>query len=136
MKTFKLRSIKITDNEDADMLQQKIPLLDGLIINREDEANRWIIEAYVEQGYYAFFHNLRSTKEQVLVEVKITKESNRPATFITAIIDMNKIGEQMNVIFIGTIVDQRKEIIEKELQLLIEQGYQGEELLEKFKEKV
>ncbi|QKY68885.1 YwpF-like family protein [Lentibacillus sp. CBA3610] len=136
MKTFKLRSLKIIDNEDADVLQQTIPLLDGLIINREDDENRWLVEAYLEQRYYDFFKNFSHNKEEVLIEVKITKESNRPATFITAVIDTNIIGEQMNVIFIGTIVDQRKEIIEKQLKSLIEQGYQGEELLEKFKEQV
>nr|WP_090241089.1 YwpF-like family protein [Lentibacillus halodurans] len=136
MKTFKLSSLKIIDNEDADMLQQTIPLLDGLIINREDEANRWVIEAYVEQEYYDFFQNLKNNKEEVLIQVKITKESNRPATFITAITGMNKIGGKMNVLFVGTIVDQRKEIIEEKLKSLIEQGYQGEELLQTFKAQI
>ncbi|WP_010530366.1 YwpF-like family protein [Lentibacillus jeotgali] len=136
MKTFKLKSLKVIDNEDADMLEQSIPLLDGLIINREDEENSWIIEAYVEQEQYDFFQNLHSHNEQVMIEVKITKESNDPATFITSISGINVIGDHMNVLFIGTIVDQSKEIIEEKLKLLIEQGYQGEELLHKFKEQI
>ncbi|ALX47311.1 YwpF family protein [Lentibacillus amyloliquefaciens] len=136
MKTFKLSSLKVIDNEDADMLEQSIPLLDGLIINREDEASRWVVEAYLDKNQYDFFHNLRKDNAEVLIQVKITKESNRPATFITAIIDMNQIGEQINVLFMGTIVDQRKEIIEKKLKALIEQGFQGEDLLEKFKEQI
>lgn len=136
VKTFKLSSLKIIDNEEADMLQETIPLLDGLIINREDEANRWLVEAYVEQKYYDYFQNLCRGQEGVLIQVKITKESNKPATFITSIIGINKIGEQMNVLFLGTIVDQRKEIIEEKLKSLIEQGYQGEELLQKFKEQI
>ncbi|HLR80168.1 MAG TPA: YwpF-like family protein [Bacillota bacterium] len=136
MKTFKLHSLKIINNEDADILQQSIPLLDGLIINREDDANQWLIEAYIEQNYLDFFQNLYSEKEEVLVQVKITKESNDPATFITVITGINEIGDHMNVLFIGTIVDQHKEIIEKKLKMLIEQGYQGEELLHKFKEQI
>ncbi|HLR62295.1 MAG TPA: YwpF family protein [Lentibacillus sp.] len=136
MKTFKLKSLKIINNEDADMLEQSIPLLDGLIINREDEENRWVIEAYVEQEQFDFFQNLRSHNEQVMIEVKITKESNDPATFITAITSINEIGDHMNVLFIGTIVDQRKEIIKEKLKLLIEQGYKEEELLHKFKEQI
>ncbi|MFD1361527.1 YwpF family protein [Lentibacillus salinarum] len=136
MKTFKLASLKIINNEDNDVLQQSISLLDGLIINREDEENRWVVEAYVNQDYYDFFQNLYSHQEEVLIEVKITKQDNKPATFITSMIGLNKIGEQMNVLFIGTIVDQRKEIIEKQLKSLIEQGYQGEALLETFKEQI
>ncbi|GGJ97926.1 hypothetical protein GCM10007063_20300 [Lentibacillus kapialis] len=136
MKTFKLRSLNVINNENADVLKQSVPLLDGLIINKEDEENRWVIEAYVEQEQYDFFQHLQSRNEQVLIEVKITKESNDPATFITSITGMNEIGDQMNVLFIGTIVDQRKEIIEEKLKLLIEQGYQGENLLYKFKEQI
>ncbi|TFJ94479.1 YwpF-like family protein [Lentibacillus salicampi] len=136
MKTFQLKSLKIIDNESADMLQQSIPLVDGLIIDKEDEENHWVIEAYVEKTYADFFQNLRSHHEEVMVQVKITKESNDPATFITAITGINDIGDRMNVLFIGSIVDQRKEIIEAKLKMLIDQGYQGEELLQKFKEQI
>ncbi len=127
--------MKIIDNDHRDMLQQDIPLLDGLIINREDEQNQWVVEAYLDQSYREFFQNLRQ-KQEVLLQVKITKESNRPATFITSIIGINEIGKQMNVLFRGTIVDQQKEMIEERLRALIKQGYQGQSLLKKFKEKV
>ncbi|TRM12229.1 hypothetical protein FH966_11355 [Lentibacillus cibarius] len=135
MKTFQLCSMKIIDNDRRDMLQQDIPLLDGLIINREDEQNQWVVEAYLDQSYHEFFQNLRQ-KQEVLLQVKITKESNRPATFITSVIGINEIGKQMNVLFRGTIVDQQKEMIEERLRSLIKQGYQGQSLLKKFKEKV
>ncbi|MFD2761994.1 YwpF-like family protein [Lentibacillus juripiscarius] len=136
MKTFKLRSLKVIDNDHADMLQKDIPLLDGLIINREDEQNRWVVEAYLEQSHNGFFQDLRHSEEEVLLQVKITKESNEPATFITSIIGINDIGNQINVLFMGTIVDQHKEIIEKKLQALIDEGYQGQLLMQKFKEKI
>lgn len=134
MKTFKLASLEILDNQDSNMVQQSFPLLDGLIINREDDKNWWVVEAYLQHEYFDFFQKLSNKNEEVLIQVKITKESNEPATFITTIIGINEIGAHMNVLFRGTIVDQQKGIIEDKLQALIEEGYVGEELLEKFKE--
>ncbi|GAA0446304.1 YwpF-like family protein [Lentibacillus halophilus] len=136
MKTFKLQSLKVIDNDEEDMLQQDILFMDGLIINREDEQNRWLIEIYLEPSYNDFFQKLAREETDVLLQVKITKESNEPATFITSIIGINDIGDQINVLFMGTIVDQRKEKIEKTLKELIDEGYQGPLLLQKFKEKI
>lgn len=134
MKTFKLKSLELIENKDMNIIEKKIPLFDGLIINREDEANQWLIEAYTNYSYYNFFHRLSEMKDEVLVQVKITKESNEPATFITSIIGINEIGDRMNVLFLGTMVDQRKNDIEEMLKNLIAKGYQGEQLLKKFKE--
>lgn len=136
MKTFVLKDMEVMENTDGetDILKHQIPLLEGLIINREDKENRWVIEAYIEKKYYDFFMNLRETREDVMLQVKITKESNRPAFFLTSIIGINEIGANMNVLFLGTIVDKRQEIIEDMLKHLIDEGYHGKCLLEKFKE--
>ncbi|MEC5425129.1 YwpF family protein [Virgibacillus sp. C22-A2] len=134
MKTFKLKTLEILEQKDEVIVQQRIPLLDGLIINREDEKNQWTIEAYTESSYLSFFDLLRKEKEEIMVQVKITKESNEPATFITSIIGINEIGTNLNVLFVGTIIDRRKGKVEEMLTGLIEDGYQGKELLEKFKE--
>ncbi|PAV28796.1 hypothetical protein CIL05_14305 [Virgibacillus profundi] len=134
MKTFKLNNLEIIEQQDEDIIQNRIPLKDGLIINREDDQNRWVIEAYVEHSYLEFFKNLDEKDEEILIQVKITKETNEPATFITSIIGINEIGAHMNILFMGTIVDQRKHKIEEQLTALIEEGFQGEELLNKFKE--
>lgn len=134
MKTFKLKSLELIENKDMNIIEKKIPLFDGLIINREDAANQWLIEAYTNYSYYDFFQPLSEMKDEVLVQVKITKETNDPATFITSIIGINKIGDRMNILLLGTMVDQRKTDIEKMLKKLIGKGYQGEQLLTKFKE--
>ncbi|MUK90252.1 hypothetical protein GMD78_17910 [Ornithinibacillus sp. L9] len=135
MKTFKLQALQILENEYEELVKKSITLYDGLIINREDEQNRWVIEAYVQSDYKDYFTNLRDKNEEIMVEVVITKESNDPATFITSIIGINDIGgERINVLFMGTIIDKRKSKIEEMLRKLIDEGYQGEELLEKFKE--
>jgi len=130
MKTFMLKAIDIIENSS----RKKVELIDGLIINREDEENQWIIEAYIDQKYLNYFQELQNQNEKVMIEVKITKETNDPATFITSMIGLNKIGTQMNVLFKGTIaVDQYNSGMEQALKSLIDQGYQGEELLGEFK---
>jgi hypothetical protein len=134
MKTFKLKLLNIMEEKDGEIMPHKIELLDGLIINREDENNQWTIEAYLDKSYLPFFEELWKQKPEILIQVKITKESNDTATFITTIIDINEIGSHINVLFLGNIVDKRKASIEALLTTLIDKGYQGEELLDKFKE--
>src|SRR5690625_586592 len=130
MKTFMLKAIDIIENSS----RKKVELIDGLIINREDEENQWIIEAYIDQKYLSYFKELQDKNEGIIVEVKITKETNDPATFITSMIGLNEIGAQMNVLFKGTIaVDEYNSGVEKALKSLIDEGYQGEELLKRFK---
>lgn len=135
MKTFYLKSLRILE-DDADALMAKdIELFDGLIINREDGEHGWVVEAYVDKDYEAYFTELKQRSE-VMIQVKITSEENDPATLIASIIGMNQLGKEINVLFQGKIVDERKEQIEKKLKALIEKGYQGEELLEKLKESI
>jgi len=134
MKTFKLKALEIIEDNDQDIIGKKIPLQDGLIINREDESSTWLIEAYINESYSDYFELLREEKDKVMVQVKITKKSNAPATFITSIYDINKIGYKMNVLFLGKIIDRRKDHIHEMLNKLITKGYQGDELLAKFKE--
>ena len=134
MKTFRLKSLEIIDHTQDDIHQTTFPLKGGLIINREDDHNRWVIEAFMDHSYLDFFRKLENEKQELMLQVKITKETNEPATFITSIISVNEIGAHMNVLFLGTIVDQRKHKIEEKLAALIEEGYQGEELLKKVKE--
>lgn len=133
MKTFKLKALEVLANEEDGIEQQKIVLQDGLVINREDELG-WLIEAYIDQKYKAYFTAIEKI-EEIMIQVKITREENDPAFFITKIIDINLIGdERINVIFQGNLVDHRKSRIEEMLKMILEQGYQGESLLKKFKE--
>jgi hypothetical protein len=135
VKTFKLISLDIMEEQKEDLTQRRIKLQDGLIINREDDHGRWVIEAYVEESYREFFETMREEEEEIIVQVKITKPSNRPATFMVKPIDVNMIGDRMNVIFMGTIVDRQQEQVEKVLKQLMDEGYQGEDLLEEFKKR-
>ncbi|QAS51230.1 YwpF-like family protein [Halobacillus litoralis] len=135
MKTFKLISMDIVEEKNEDITQRRIKLQDGLIINREDDHGRWVIEAFVDESYTDFFRTMHENEEEIIVQVKITKPSNRPATFMVKPIDINMIGEAMNVIFMGTIVDRQQEQVERVLKQLLDEGFQGEDLLEEFKKR-
>lgn len=133
MKTFLLKALQIVESQNEEIVKTDIDLLDGLIINREDDNNTWLIEALLDKKYLAFFMEMKEKQEQVMIEVKISKLTNAPATFITSIDSINKIGKHINVMFMGKIIDKRNSKIEEMLSELIEKGYEGEELLIRFK---
>jgi len=121
------------ENKDELIDRKTFKLHDGLVINREDEFG-WLIEAYMDHTHYDYFTSIEDNDE-IMVKVKISREDNDPAFFITNIVSINTIGEnKMNVLFQGRVVDQKKSRIEEMLQMIIEEGYQGESLLKKFKE--
>lgn len=134
MKTFKLKNLEVFESVDEDITLHEIPLIDGLTVNKEDEHDQWVIEAYLESSYQTFFQELADNDDHIMIQVKITKESNAPATFITSIISINEIGEHINVLFLGSIVDRQKGMVKELLRKLVEEGYQGESLIDKFKE--
>ncbi len=134
LKTFKLKSLEILEQEGEEIKKHSIELKDGLIINREDERNQWTIEAYVDHSYLSLFNRMKEIRDEIMIQVKITKESNDYATFITSIVSINEIGSDMNVLFLGTIIDRQKSKIEEMLVKLVEQGYEGKNLIKKFKE--
>lgn len=105
MKTFKLKMLRVL-NDDKD---QDIHLIDGLIINREDDSyiNQWLIEAFIGKEYAAYFEKRKEKEEVVRLMVKISKEENDPVEFISTIIGVNYIGENINVLFKGDIKRER-----------------------------
>ncbi|MCF3944755.1 YwpF-like family protein [Oceanobacillus alkalisoli] len=134
MKTFKLKQLQIVEFDTDAYKTVHIPLFDGLIINREDVENRWLIEAYTNPELLDYFTALKENNSELIIHVKITTESNELATCITSIIDINPIGDNINVLLLGTMVDQKTEKIEKVLEKLVTEGNRGEDLLNKFKE--
>src|SRR5690625_4410609 len=108
-------------------------MLDVLIIKRKYNQNQWIIEAYIDHSYLDYFTALRKKNDEVIIQDKITKESNAPAIFMTSIIGVNEIDSRINVLIKGKIIELHKDEIEEMLGSLIEEGYQGEDLLMEFK---
>ncbi|MBU5467108.1 YwpF-like family protein [Virgibacillus sp. MSJ-26] len=136
MKTFKLNSLSILLYEQEEIKKHPIEFIDGLMINREDEEGQWLTEVYLDKQHKDLFQQLKDNNEQTTIEVKITKESNAPVTLNSRILGLNDIGDFMNVLLIGEMVDRRKSMVEDLLSNLITKGYQGEELLKRFKELV
>lgn len=133
MKTFKLKSLNIIETEHQDKEKRTlITLIDGLAINREEQDGSWLIEAFVHSSYYNYFKNLKNQGDQLVIQVKISKETNDPALFVVQIIKITKIGDNMNVLFDGKIIDQRKTKLVDLLSSLMEQGFEGEELIHEF----
>src|SRR5699024_156135 len=89
LKTFKLKGLEIMANEDVGMKQKKITIQDVLVINREDKLG-WLIEAYMDKEYKDYFSSIEQI-EEIMIQVKITREENDPAFFITKIISINDI---------------------------------------------
>lgn len=134
MKTFKLKNLEIVANEEEGIAQKKIKIHDGLVINREDEIG-WLVEAFIDRSYKPYFEAIKHIKE-IMIQAKITRVDNDPAFFITQIISVNEIGEdKLNVLFQGKVVDNKSRI-EEMLREILNQGYQGESLLKKFKEMI
>lgn len=133
MKTFKLKHLEVMANDDEGIARRKVELYDGLVINREEELG-WLIEAFIPHENLTYFKEIEETDE-LMIKVKITRPDNDPAFFITKIVSVNEISdEKINILFSGKVVDHRKSKIEDMLKMIIEEGYQGESLLAKFKE--
>ncbi len=133
MKTFKLKGLKVMNNQEVSVQRKHIDLIDGLVINREDEHG-WLIEAFTDRKYSGFFY-VDQRYERIDDPSENHTGRKRSAFFLTEIVSINEIGDnRMNVLFQGKIVDHSKRRIEKLLEMIIEEGYQGRSLLEKFKE--
>ncbi|GEN45339.1 YwpF family protein [Alkalibacillus haloalkaliphilus] len=136
MKTFKLVSLNILEKSGEELVSKDIDFFDALIIDREEiEGARWLIEAFIPKKHYDFFNQKLEAEQELVTQVRITKESNPKATILANVRAVNEIEDHMNVILIGNMINREREQVEETLQDLIEAGYQGVSLLNKFKEK-
>ncbi|MCU9594162.1 YwpF-like family protein [Caldibacillus thermolactis] len=131
MKTFKLVSFYLVDKK-GDVVS--IPLIDALIINKENEINTWIIEVFVDKKYLDLFQEY-SSEEKISVYTVITKKDNEPAPFLVQIISQKVIGENASILFEGKL-NRTTGYAEQLLEALLETGLGGNELLTSFKQKM
>jgi predicted NUDIX family phosphoesterase len=131
LKTFKLVSFYLVDKK-GDVVS--IPLIDALIINKENEINTWIIEVFVDKKYLDLFQEY-SSEEKISVYTVITKKDNEPAPFLVQIISQKVIGENASILFEGKL-NRTTGYAEQLLEALLETGLGGNELLTSFKQKM
>lgn len=62
MKTFKLVDLNVERVDKEEKSIEQFPLIDGLIINKEDGENHWLIEALVAKEHLSFLNSFKTAK--------------------------------------------------------------------------
>ncbi|MCA1055142.1 YwpF-like family protein [Rossellomorea aquimaris] len=132
MKTFKVISLQVVDNDDL----QDFDIEDGLIINKEDENRTWLVETYMPEKYIDFFRRAQQQSDDLEIQVVISHKANDPAAFMTSIRGIKKMNGRISVLFEGHLKKQRNEYAELLLDDLVQKGYSGEQLIKEFREKM
>jgi hypothetical protein len=130
MKTFKLVALSLLHD---DIHREEISLIDGLIINKEDGKNRWLIETYVDKKYEELFSRLQNTEEEFRLQATISNPGNDPANILATVRSITVMNEHMSVLMDGLLVRNKTNLAEIVLADLVEKGLQGEALLKEFK---
>ena len=133
MKTFKLISLHVV--EDNGLIH--IKLLEGLVINQENDSRTWLLEAYVSSIYLDYFKNLSKKESPFTLQIIISRRENDPAYFYIESLQINHLSEdKISLLFSGKVKNANSTYAELLLAHLIEKGFSGEKLLNEFKEKM
>jgi hypothetical protein len=132
MKSFKLYSLDVVDNDTS----VEVPLVDGMILNKEDEHSTWLLEAYTDLSLYDYFKNISEQKRDIIVEAVITKKENAPAYFQTKICSLTKLDKHISVLFEGKIRRNKSDYSALLLESLLQKGLEGPALLTEFRDKM
>ncbi|WAA12148.1 YwpF family protein [Fervidibacillus halotolerans] len=132
MKTFKLIEFQM-ENKEKKVVH--IPLTDGLIINKENEKNTWLIELFIEEKYANRFDEF-TMDDEIPVQVIITKQENNPAFFTMKLVSQKKIDSFYSILLEGQLSKPPFSFAEQLLESLIEKGLTGPTLLSSFQEKI
>lgn len=133
MKTFKLKSLAILEEANNFKTERPIECIDGLVIDREDDKDYWLIEAYMTKENFTMFQSL-AVADDIFIKVKISKESNDPAYFMTEIIKHTEIKDNFNVLLIGKLIKSQTQDISTWLHELRAKGFHGKGLITKLKQ--
>ncbi|MEK4184929.1 YwpF-like family protein [Bacillus sp. FSL K6-1145] len=134
MKTFRLIDLKIELDPKQDKMSS-IPLRDGLIINKEDGENHWMIEALIPKKNRQVFEVLFQQHTEVKILVTITKENNRPVHLSVQVKNIVALEENISVLLDGKMITNRyRTETEEVLKDLVKEGLSGEKLLDAFKQ--
>ncbi len=134
MKTFKLVSLRISHPTDF-VESQEITLVDGLVINKEDEERQWLLEGFMDKKYQDLFTKLKDAEREVKLQAVISREDNDPATFITTIQSITAMEDNVSVLFHGVLFG-KADISEGILTALIGEGLHGNKLLLEFRKRI
>ncbi|NLY79609.1 MAG: hypothetical protein GX072_06885 [Lysinibacillus sp.] len=126
MKTFKMISFQFENNG------QKIPLIDGITINQENQERSWILELFISKQYQSIFETYRDNEEEFGVLVTITSPDNEPAPFLVKVKAIEEIEENLSILLKGQLKTVRIKYAEKLLEMLLDENLSKEDLLDQF----
>ncbi|OES44915.1 YwpF family protein [Domibacillus iocasae] len=129
MKTFKVASFFF--EKKGELIP--IPLQDGLIINREDEQRSWLIELFLHEKDVQAVRSFEQDKP-LTARIAISHRGNDPAMFTVSIRSFQPLENGTSVLFDAQLRQMRNEYAKQVLHSLVEQGLEGEQLLETFSE--
>ena len=133
MKTFKLISLHVV--EDDGLID--IKLLEGLVINQENDSRTWLLEAYVSTTYLEYFKERSQKGHHFTLQIIISRRENDPAYFYIESLQINQLNEdKMSLLFSGKVKNANSTYAGLLLAHLMEEGISGEKLLDEFKEKM
>ena len=133
MKSFRLISLQVFNSDDELV---DIDLTEGLIINKEDERNHWILEGFIHKDNYSTLLDSIKDQERIKLQAVITKPENSPATFDTELLTIKQVEDYYSVLFEGNIISTQMGYAEMLLEHLLEKGLDTAGLLTEFKEKL
>ncbi|WP_301107073.1 YwpF family protein [Sporosarcina sp.] len=128
MKTFKMISVEVMQDDGV----LPFPLYDGIIINQENSHRLWVLELFIDEKYKDIMEKWKTEKTILTVRVVISYPGNEPASFIVAVEDWSQIGERISVLMKGRLERARSKYAEHLLEQLLEDGLEGDALLEQF----
>ncbi|KIL49790.1 YwpF family protein [Jeotgalibacillus soli] len=133
MKTFKLIQLQIVEEEQT----RQFDLIDGLIINKEDDKQTWILEAFLPGADYDYFKDIQQKREDLEVWAVITSNKNDPAAFFAHVHEVKHVADKISVLFTGHLRNRRNEYAEQLLDHLVSTSdLSGEKLLEEFRDQM
>jgi hypothetical protein len=137
MKTFRLVGLTIEMQGDDGSRLEEVVLSDGLIINKEDGENHWMIETLLKKEQLETFELLSQQKNELPLYVTISKKTNKPVEIKAMIKSIMVLEENISVLFEGRMLARKsKHEPEKLLADLIDKGLNGENLVQAFKQKL
>ncbi|WP_153730391.1 YwpF family protein [Sporosarcina obsidiansis] len=128
MKTFKMLSVEVMQEEGV----LTFPLYDGIIINQENSHRLWVLELFIDAKHKEVMEQWKAEERLLTVRVVISYPGNEPASFIVAVEDWRQIGDRISVLMKGRLKSARSKYAEHLLEELLEDGLEGDALLERF----
>ncbi|MBS2970814.1 hypothetical protein J9317_18905 [Metabacillus sp. KIGAM252] len=134
MKTFKLVSMKIARNDENGRHYDEIPLNDGLVINKKDGENDWLLESLISSEHLERFQKLMEENHEQTLVITISKRTNTPAKLRASVSNVVELeNDLISVLFSGKMASNRPfGNAEKILTELLDEGLDGEDLLQAF----